>query len=287
MRAIVLALLAVTSAARVSAAFRAQEQPTGTRQMVGRFGSPILTVRMGAVHEALEVVKSGRGQELLRSPEIQAGLLELLRRENGMHVRRFFDQDAAKALGDGEGWAEYYSEAGELAMGMIPLLDVTRQRDWLKLLARGSYNVESRFGVWLAEHGDLVIDALLDQTKTAAIAPDRWNAYGVLAQMVAFTAFTPQGSHPLKHPLSFGNRQRALNAVNEGLNHPDTITAKEVVRALRSSPSAETHGILQDFLRKARGRPGFSTRGEGPRSLQEEVEKAIADTEVALHQKRR
>lgn len=262
----------------------AQQRPLADEVLVGT-QSAELSTRIRTIETLSKVVQDRGSQQVLADPQIQGALFDLLQLENALTVRLFQDGRGVSGV-YGEGYGEYYAEVLNLAVGVVPLLNPQQQQLWLRELARGSYNPDSKFAEWLAGYGDLIIDALVEQTRSAEIEPNRSNAYAVLTDMVGFTAFSPQASKPYEHSLSFMNRQRALTVVNEGLNHKDRNISREVVWRFKRHPSPEMLILLQNFLKTQRGRPGFARRADGPQSLEEEVEKAIDQMQAALGQRR-
>jgi hypothetical protein len=226
-------------------------------------------------------VRSGSGEPLLRNPQFQAEWLALLRDENTTHVSRLTDPDFANQLG--EAWSEYYAEVLEVSVEIVERVAIDAKREWLHELVRGSYNADSAFAIWLAGYGDPVADESLRLVDSAPAAALRVNAYALLTHLLSRSAYRPHAQQrPYAGELSFGTRQKAIQAVSAGLKGSDEVVAREIVGALVKDPSAESVALLKDALLTGRGRPGFTSRGTFQRSLQEEIEKAIADGEKAL-----
>jgi hypothetical protein len=230
------------------------------------------------------MIEAGRSLELLGDATFQNALFDLLKTENANHVRRFKDEQFGVTLG--EGWSMDYAGILGLAIDVVPLLTPPRQQDWFKELVQGSYNDDSTFGVWLAGYGDLIVDGLLDLTKTGAIIQQRRNAYALLTEMVGLTAFKPLASQPYPTSLSFANRQRALKAIEEGLHHQDDSVIRAIVRLLSGHASPEILTILENFDRESRGQPSYARKSDSYLTLQEHVGRAIAKVQAGLGQKR-
>ena len=265
------------------------QQPTVTaEELITAFRSPELSVRRSAVERTERSLDRRGVQDLFRNPQVESALFDLVRREHAaLRSPNPADRGIVNSNNDGEGYAEYHAQVLSLAMATVPFLASDSKRDWLNILARDAYNPESDFAIWLAGFGDLVVDALLDHAVTGPTRSDRANAHAVLACLVAFTAYAPAGRSSIIPPaLSFANRQRALKAINAGLQSEDDIVSHEVVRALRRAPSVETLTLLQEFARQSRVEPRFTRRGELRMSLQEEVDRVIAEMQAALSQKR-
>ena len=285
MRALISITVATLLMTTAGTAVQVQTRDVSAQELAQSFASPSLPVRMEAAATAWKTISLGHGRELLSDRNFQNALFDLLRRENEDHVLRFQGERFAATLG--EGWSESYAGILGIAMQVVPLLSPEKQRDWLKELVRGSYNPVSGFATWLAGHGDLDIDALLDLTRTAAIQPQRENAYAVLAEMVGLSAFKPRASLPYLTALSFANRQRALTAIDEGLHHQESSIPRQIVITLGRHASPEILTILQSFDRGSRGQPGYSGRAGHNLSLQAEVEKATAKVQAGLGQEGR
>lgn len=221
---------------------------------------------------------------VLGNADIQAALLDLLRRENAA-----ISNQAPTGIGQNEtaeGFAEYYSKVFSFAHETLPLLTAAAQREWIGELLRGAFNPDSAFAADMAKYGDLAVDALVELTRTPQPRSIRTNAYAILAQMVSLSAFQNRaGGYP--RPLSFENRQRALKSVGDALRDDDDLVGHEVIRSLRRVPSVETLDILKDLSRKSALEPKFSRRRDYPITLQEEATRAIADMESKLGQGRR
>jgi hypothetical protein len=220
---------------------------------------------------------------LLTAKPVRAAILSLVRTDNET-VRSMYRNTTIGDEARNEGFGEYYSDLLELAMKALP--EETRaKREWLAALVQASFNGDSPFAQWLATFGDDSVDAVLQEAANARTPPDKWGAYAVVAQMVALTAPAAH-TNVRSAPLSQTNRQRALRAVDRALDVTDTVTAREVVRALGNRPSFEAVAILRAFLKRGRIQPGFNPRDTQQRWLLEDVERTIAESEALLRGRR-
>jgi hypothetical protein len=225
---------------------------------------------------------STAGSALLGSREVQDALLELLTSENRTIDELFLDGRGASGV-HGEGYSEYYARILGLAQRVVSTLPANEKGNWLREMVAGSYNPGSALAVWMASHGDLVVDALIQLSTAGATTVERSNGFAMLTNVVTATAASPLRATPQHHPLSATNRVRALTVLRQGLDRGDGVS-REIVWALRRDPSAESLSILQEFAKRARGRQGYATyRFSGiHRTLSEEVDQAIAAVNQAL-----
>jgi len=216
--------------------------------------------------------------DLIQEPGFTAAVLDTIRETDSVTRREAVAPTLSADAAEGRG--EAIASLLGLALEIVPLLPDGQKHDWLNVLLRAPYNPESDFADWLAGHGDLIVDAAIEQANHPQFEVDATNAYAILAMMIGRTA---PGSIPARSiTLSFANRQRALKMVIGALDPKDDVLARELVRVIRRFPSNEALSMLQEFRRKSQVDPHFTARYGLRTSLQQDVESAISTIQAAL-----
>jgi hypothetical protein len=275
----VVAALSLTVSPRVAAA---QGALPSVGEVTVALSSPDADARARATGLAQQAVHSQDANTFVRNSDFQSAVLRALRAINEELTKLAKpDPNAATDEDKGEGLVTNASYLLDVAMRIVPALPDDSKRMWMRDLVASPYNDDSPYAAWLANYGDVAVDALIARASSNNLdGIQRGNAYSVLAQMVAITAFRPGVNIPFVS-LSYANRQRAIAKVNEGLDRKD-IEARMIVPVLKKYPSADGLSILQAYRERARGVPDFTRAGSGRvPSLQHDVEDAISSIQAA------
>jgi hypothetical protein len=218
-----------------------------------------------------------------RSAAGDDALVALLLREDSI-IRTDF-KDRPIGYGDGEGWGEYVSKLSESVQEIAE--KQPENRDAWRALVWTGYDGGSKFGRWLAGHGDKVAPLLLAEAdKVSDAGAGHWQKFPggqaivTLAQVVAYEE-DPASSHHLNGAYLSGIEstiRRALASEDDGVRY-------QAIKALASIGTSDDAAILDRValtdpgVNKDAGASGKETRyfnREAARAAAEQIRKRLA-----------
>lgn len=253
MKAVRLAVLLGLGMVARCAALDAQ-QADSTAALLASLKSPNPQRRL----EAYEKIKAD--EDALRSPEVKAGLLALLDRENQVIQKTLSESDSQPGVAPKHG--EEYSEYGELQSTVASIADWQDKRQ-LCILAESAYDPNSPFAARLALAGGVaVVPCLLKMTH--GNISERHESFPVLAQIPATT-----------HNLTSAVRQQIRQAIVAGVQDPTLLVRKAIIEAMGEFGTADMIPILQEVAhsdpslrRLDNGTTFFDVRDAAARAIQ-------------------
>lgn len=235
-------ILAFTLAACTAVTVGWGQQAPSVAQLLMKLNSANEPVRVKAFGE----LRSDPAN--LKNPEVRAGLLDLLDRENHA-LDSQLEQAQKKGYpdeGDNEGWAEYYSD---LVDTVDSFADWNDPRQTCILVDAGSSD-DSVFAAEIADHAKVTIPCLMKRSESA-ISMNRAVAVPVLVRAVGkakgtLDTKTVQAARQIVlaalHDRDEGVRSFTVNALGK-FGGPDMISPLMQVAEHDPSPEVEGHSI--------------------------------------------
>lgn len=242
-----------------SAAFAISQGSSDQRNVLSQLRSDEWKVRSAAVEDLIG------SRDALKSDELKNELIDLLERENQLidSVFRASGGEEGISVKYGEAYSEYYAKLFDAVYAIAA--DGYEKRA-IDTLARGSYNSDSRFAIWLARvDGENIVSTMLDLSRSD-IAPKRQNALAVLGRILG----------EIKDPSITESRVEQIKQVLiESTSDQDVGVRMEAVRSLGTAGDKSSIPLLE---RIAQSDLATTPTGEGANvsfPVREEARKAL------------
>ena len=242
------------------------QSPVQSQDITARLASTNVAVRTEAVAKLDRDVATD--SSILQDPLIQDPVITLLESENARIAQNL---DTLQRTGKSElveGYGEYYAQVIGLAnrvrtlgtLGNSPQLDRLR-----RALVFGTYNPDSPFVRDLAREGERIVPLVLELAGQQA-GPEKWNAYGLIGEMVAM-----HGAGVLNAPLTPTSAVSLRAAARAGLLDPAADVRVWAIQAVMKARDREAIPMLQRLAESDpdvdRGSAKVSVRSQAAEAL--------------------